>query len=586
MNFRETAELPNLDLGSLGVRVNLPLLERHSPLAYSVAEHIHWDLAKHRGVETCNRISLENVSIIQGATLYKEISEGCIRCKIKRKKFLEAAMGPISDSQLTLAPPCWMVQIDLFGPITVKVPGFERNTRNRKVLEAECHVMTAVCPTTRLVNLQVLESTKAAGWIDAFTRLSCEVGIPSHVFLDQDSAGMSAFKLAEVEFRDLQLRLHREKGIAFSVCGVGGHDKHGHVERVIQSLQQSLEDSGLKTAILHATGLQTLCKLVESQYNNLPLGFHYSRSADNTPILKILTPNMLRIGRVNKRSLDGPIKLPESRMELLTKIEETYLAWYKIWLECLVPKLMFTPKWFKTDKELKQGDLVYFRKKESALDGKWVIGMVNDVEKGRDSIIRMVSVKYFNGVNKTPQFTLRTVRKLVKLWDIDDLHLDEDLAELQKKFGPIPEVSGGSETDTADTTDKTVDKGGAHAGQLNDFLLQVSATVDNEDHQQGEEGDHHHGGAGADQQEQLADLRVHTVLRAPCKVCCCGPHHLYSLHYSGSKFVALPCDSMEWEFPTLAKELDMNTTSVDIGEIGGGLEDLIMSVHVNLDFVG
>ena len=131
MNFVESAEVPNLHLGSLGVKVNLPVLERYSPLSYSVAEHIHWDLAKHRGSETCNRISLENVSIIQGATLYKELGENCVRCKIKRKKFLEAAMGPISDSQLTLAPAFWMVQLDLFGPITVKVPGFERHTRNR-----------------------------------------------------------------------------------------------------------------------------------------------------------------------------------------------------------------------------------------------------------------------------------------------------------------------------------------------------------------------------------------------------------------------------------------------------------------------
>ena len=48
MNFVETAEVPNLNIGSLGVRVNLPVLERYSPLAYSVVEHIHWDLAVHR----------------------------------------------------------------------------------------------------------------------------------------------------------------------------------------------------------------------------------------------------------------------------------------------------------------------------------------------------------------------------------------------------------------------------------------------------------------------------------------------------------------------------------------------------------
>ena len=124
---------------------------------------------------------------------------------------------------------------------------------------------------------------------------------------------------------------------------------------------------------------------------------------------------MLRIGRVNKRSLDGPIKLPQGRMELLTKVEETYSAWYKIWLETLVPKLMFQPKWFKTDTELKKGDLVYFRKKESGLDGKWVIGMVEELTRGRDNIIRMVKVKYYNGVSETPEFTERTVRKLVKI---------------------------------------------------------------------------------------------------------------------------------------------------------------------------
>ena len=48
MNFQETAEIDNLELGNLGVRVNLPLIERFSPLAYSIAEYIHWEVAKHR----------------------------------------------------------------------------------------------------------------------------------------------------------------------------------------------------------------------------------------------------------------------------------------------------------------------------------------------------------------------------------------------------------------------------------------------------------------------------------------------------------------------------------------------------------
>ena len=87
---------------------------------------------------------------------------------------------------------------------------------------------------------------------------------------------------------------------------------------------------------------------------------------------------------------------------------------------------------------VESGDLVFFRKSESSLDGKWVVGMIDEVERGRDSVIRMVTVKYFNGTNPVPEYTLRTVRKLVKLWDVQDIHLADDIAEMERKFGPLP----------------------------------------------------------------------------------------------------------------------------------------------------
>ena len=119
-----------------------------------------------------------------------------------------------------VAPPFYMCQVDLFGQVSVLVPVFERETRKRRVLEVKYWIMAVVCPTNRLVNLQTLESCKAAGWLDTFIRRGCEVGYPSHVFCDQDSAGMSAFDMAEVELRDLKLNLYREKKISFSVCPV------------------------------------------------------------------------------------------------------------------------------------------------------------------------------------------------------------------------------------------------------------------------------------------------------------------------------------------------------------------------------
>ena len=105
---------------------------------------------------------------------------------------------------MIIAPPFWVCQIDLLGPYRTYVPGFERNTRSRNVLEVEVHVLAAVCPTTRLVNLQVVEKTDAGGIICGITRLACEVGMPKFVFCDQDNGIMAALAHAVVDTRDLQ----------------------------------------------------------------------------------------------------------------------------------------------------------------------------------------------------------------------------------------------------------------------------------------------------------------------------------------------------------------------------------------------
>ena len=184
--------------------------------------------------------------------------------------------------------------------------------------------------------------------------------------------------------------------------------------------------------ILHATGLQTLLKIIENQYNNIPLGYHYHQDQDNTPLLKLLTPNMLRVGRINSRSLDGPIRLPASRQEQLKAVEEVYEAWFKVWKESYLPKLFFKPKWFKTDSDLKVGDLVWFIKEESKLSNDYTMGMVEQVNTGKDGLIRRVVVKYYNDKENHPRFTDRSARSLVKIFSADEACLTEDLAELQK----------------------------------------------------------------------------------------------------------------------------------------------------------
>ena len=50
------------------------------------------------------------------------------------------------------------------------------------------------------------------------------------------------FGIAVVKLRYLQLALFREKQISFKLCSMIGHNKHGHVEGVIWSIQEGFND--------------------------------------------------------------------------------------------------------------------------------------------------------------------------------------------------------------------------------------------------------------------------------------------------------------------------------------------------------
>ena len=99
-----------------------------------------------------------------------------------------------------------------------------------------------------------------------------------------------------------------------------------------------------------------------------------------------------------------------------------------------MPKLIRQPKWFKVDRDLKEQDLVYFKKKDSPISSTWTIGQVDQVIASRDGVVRRAVIKYFNPKENHPQFTDRSVRKIVKLWSLDESCLFDDLGELQKRY--------------------------------------------------------------------------------------------------------------------------------------------------------
>ena len=96
-------------------------------------------------------------------------------------------MGPRDPSSYTIAPAFWVVQADLFGPLTTFVPNREVNTRNSPALSANTWAMVFVCMLSKAINIQVVEGHTAVLLAQGLSRLGCEVGLPARLLIDQDS---------------------------------------------------------------------------------------------------------------------------------------------------------------------------------------------------------------------------------------------------------------------------------------------------------------------------------------------------------------------------------------------------------------
>ena len=93
----------------------VPLVYKHSPLAYSIVNNVHWysNVAQHSGIETVWRYVMKVAYIIGGRSLVKKFKVNCIRCRYLRKKFIDVEMGPVSNQNLTIAPAFYSTQVDI-----------------------------------------------------------------------------------------------------------------------------------------------------------------------------------------------------------------------------------------------------------------------------------------------------------------------------------------------------------------------------------------------------------------------------------------------------------------------------------------
>ena len=399
-----------------------PVVDRYSPVAYSIMIYSHESLVTHRSSTTTLRESRNIGYVLRGRDLAVQVREACVFCKRFKKRLLAAEMGKIHETRLTVAPAFYYTQVDLMGPFDAIC---EHNHRSKVSVWG----VVFKDPASGAVAVHVMAKYDTGAFILAYTRFSSNHGHPAKLFIDEGGQLIKACKEMEFGVTDLisTLNTRYSVGIEFSTCPVGGHNVHGMVERSIKELKKIFVSvyRGLRLSI---TGYETAFQWTANELNCLPicLGSRY-QNLDN---LDLITPARLLFGRNNRRSASGICRIA-SPSKMIQEMEKVFDSWWKVWKEERIIDFIPQPRrWLEQGYEPQPGDLVVFLKHESDVtlgEPVWRLGRVLNTERSKDGTVRTVIIEYRNASESTFRTTRRSVRRVAVLHKEGELELVETL---------------------------------------------------------------------------------------------------------------------------------------------------------------
>ena len=398
-----------------------PVLDRFSPVSYSIMLYCHASLSYHRNVNSTLLESKYIAHIIGGRALSIEVRENCPFCRRYRAKLLQAEHGSVHPSRLTVAPAFWNSQVDLFGPMFASC---EHNHRSKVKIWG----VIFKCPATAAISVHCMQMYNAGAFVQAFTRFGSRYGIPKTLYIDEGSQLKAACSKMELNLTDIQTGLKSfETGISFSTCPVGGHNFHGVVERSVMEVKKLFQVcfQGLKLDVL---SFETAFAKISNEINNIPICL--GSKTDNLEHLDLICPNRLLLGRSNKRALESSVTM-DTPSRLLSQLQLVSDSWWHVWeTEKMLDIIPKPSQWNRTSSPPSEGDVVIFprdERDENFGQAPWRVGRVVNVESSKDGVPRSLVIQYKNSTETKFRTTRRALRRVAILFSEDELSLVDQL---------------------------------------------------------------------------------------------------------------------------------------------------------------
>ena len=330
--------------------------------------------------------------------LVKRTIKACAGCKrFQAVAFKNPPAGPLPKDRTEGNTPFEVIGVDYAGPLEYKAT---------KKKTGKAYVLLYTCSLTRAIHLELLPTLETQDFIKSFKAFVARRGRPKKVYSDNGGTFVGAERwlrkvMDDEKFNDILARNNIVWQFNLSRAPWWG----GQFERLVGLMKQALQKS-IGRGLLTWKELEELLLDVEVALNGRPLSY-----VEDDHQLPILTPNVMLYTQSNlipeldlHRVEDADLR---KRAKYLQRCKQVlWNRWTSEYVRAL--REQHNLKHGSNTTTLAEGDVVIIRGDEKDRN-KWKLGIVKELIKGRDGILRAAKLRSGRG------FLERAVQQLYPL---------------------------------------------------------------------------------------------------------------------------------------------------------------------------
>ena len=369
--------------------------------------------------------------IPKGRQTVKGVLTKCVICKkVQGRSYGQPPHAPLPMERVTRSRPFSVTGLDYSGALFVRGDG-------GKILKVYIALFT--CAVTRAIHLEIVEDCTEEEFLCAFRRFVSRRSVPNTIISDNAKTFEAANKTLHSIYEEFKVKnFLDERGITWKFIIKRAPWTGGFYERLIGLTKSALKKVlGCKCVSLKE--LRTIIVETEAVINDRPLTY----VSGDKDVIEPITPSRMILGhnltslptKIDEDILNDPSYQSENRFvkmysrNLSVKLDAIWSRWKREYLSSL--REYHRHYSGRSNREINVGEVVQIHE-DMIPRMKWKLGIIVDVYKGPDGVVRSAQLRTKNGLTNRPVSKLYPLEIMANDVELEDNNVTSQSAPQAK----------------------------------------------------------------------------------------------------------------------------------------------------------